>query len=468
MDVLSLDQQRKERIEFQKPNFDYAKFRSVKQYIISAQLQDLADWHAHPDRPPPDSLALLRELFSDFFAPKKLLGYRSHQNEMQVAVETPNGIHDLDQLSSGERELFFVLTNLYRIRKLPCVVLYDEPERHLNAGLEAKLLPALSKLQSQNQIWIATHGVELIGSVPLADIVPLPREAGDVVSPRIADNAAIARTRILEQLGARLGLQLAANRIVFVEGENSQKDKAILDNLVGPQLPGVLFVASGPAAGVMGAGTRASLLLEDAAKDTRFIMLLDSDYRDEPSLTHLSTKLGRRAFIWPCHEIENVLLNTECIRSVCASNGLKTFASANDVFAQLQACADELQKLVRYERAAYLLASQGYGDDGSPARPRDKDGFERHIERQKNHLADSYSPTAVQRALEESATWAEEQLRDLSWIRCFPGKEILQRFRKQHLPSLPHDLFIYQLTAEIVRSKHTPPAIAAFLEFMNT
>ncbi len=82
--TIGIEQQRTERIELQKANNDYQKFRNIKQYIISQELQDLS--HNRPLIPVSglinaaslqDSLGLLRELFEDFFGPKKLLGFRA-------------------------------------------------------------------------------------------------------------------------------------------------------------------------------------------------------------------------------------------------------------------------------------------------------------------------------------------------------------------------------------------------------
>ena len=192
-----------------------------------------------------DSLKLLRALFSTFFAPKTLRGYRKYKDEMQVAVQTPYGEHDVDQMSSGEKELFSILVNLFRIKDLPSVVLYDEPERHLNAGLEAQIIPALDKLRARNQIIIATHGQELISSVPIQDIIALKREAGTSKPERFLDDMKSSRVQIFESLGVTVGLQLVSRQVAFLEGKEAHADKRILDKLLGSRLPGVYFAASG-------------------------------------------------------------------------------------------------------------------------------------------------------------------------------------------------------------------------------
>ena len=133
--TISLQQQRLERIELFASVQPSQKFRAVKQFIISEQLNDLSIFQSTGVNQ--DSLHLLRDLFRYFFGPKLLIGSIQRDGEFQVVIRTPNGDHDIDQLSSGEKELFMVFVNLFRIRHLPSVILYDEPERHLNPGLES-------------------------------------------------------------------------------------------------------------------------------------------------------------------------------------------------------------------------------------------------------------------------------------------------------------------------------------------
>jgi len=179
LNVVSLNQQRIERIELPRPNYDsYTKFRTVKDFIIGTDFEEYTHFRATGEQL--GGMDMLRAIFSEFFCPKVLIGCVKLDAELQVAIRTPHGDHDIDQLSSGEKELFFVFVNLFRIRKMPSVILYDEPERHLNAGLETRIIPALDRLQTRNQVWVATHGVELIGSVPMQDIVALKKEAGAV------------------------------------------------------------------------------------------------------------------------------------------------------------------------------------------------------------------------------------------------------------------------------------------------
>lgn len=464
--AVSVHQQRLERIELPRPNYDaYNKFRTVKDFLISLAVEEFS--HHQATGEDLGGIKLLREIFSDFFGPKVFLGFKKLDAELQIAVRTPYGDHDIDQLSSGEKELFFIFVNLFRIRKLPSVILYDEPERHLNAGLETRIIPALNRLRTRNQMWIATHGVELIGSLPMQDIVALKKDPGGVQFERFTDPSRTDRVRLLELLGAKVGLQLACNRVVFLEGKDSQADKRILDKLAGPKLPGVLFVASGASAAVMGAGTRAGVLLEKASKDTSFLMVLDRDFRDQAGVAALEKKLNNRIHVWNCNEVENLLLSAEPIREVLAFCGVETFQTAEDVRKGLQAAAVRLQEHFACQWAAYRMHSGGAGVEADAVRPTNEANLRKLAANSRKHSAESFSEEAVTTALEAARREVRQCLGTDRWLRELPGKEILEEFRKTHLPGVQSDTFKEQIVSAMVRSGTIPKEVDELCEFIK-
>lgn len=73
--TLSVQQQRQERIEFQKSNLDYNKFKTIKSFIINQELADTSFYRQTQTNR--DSLGILREIFSDCFGPKALTEWES-------------------------------------------------------------------------------------------------------------------------------------------------------------------------------------------------------------------------------------------------------------------------------------------------------------------------------------------------------------------------------------------------------
>lgn len=460
---LSLDAQRRERVEMPNDTQMSQKFSAIKYFIIAEQLRDTSTFNATDRRE--NSIELLQELFAFFFGPKRLIGAMERDDELQVAVETPYGLHDLDQLSSGERELFTVFVNLFRIRDFPAVILYDEPERHLNPGLEAKVIPALDRLQTQNQLWISTHGTELIGSVPMDQIVALHREAGTSQPERFFDDSKTARVRLFEDIGARVGLQLSANRVVFLEGKESHADKRILDQLAGRHLPGVLFVASGSSLDVQGAATRAGLLIEHASKDAAFLMVLDRDYREQASIESLVKRLNNRAFVWKCHEVENLLLDPMVILQVLEMHGVDSFQSVGDVEAALEAAARGQSDRFTVEWATYRLHADFGGADA--ARPKTMVEYLAMVAARRQKVGDAYSDKRAAELAEKARAEVESSFTDGSWRMVLPGKEILRALRAECLPTLPNELFIDNLV-HFAAGSQPQGEVKRLLEFIGS
>lgn len=465
MNRLSIDQQRRERIELPNPGRTSQKFSAIKQFIISKQLGDLSILNSTGQKV--NSIEPLQELFTFFFGSKTLVGAVNKESEIQIVIKTPHGDHDIDQLSSGEKELFTIFTNLFRIRDFPAVILYDEPERHLNPGLESKIIPALDLLQTQNQLWIATHGTELIGSVPIEEIVALRRdEAGQIQPERFLEDSKTQRVRLFEEIGARVGLQLACNRVVFLEGKQTYADKRILDQLASPSLPGVLFVASGHSMDVQGSATRANLLIEKASKDTAFIMVLDRDYRDEASVENLTKRLSHRVFVWSCHEIENLLLNAAVIWEVFRANGCDELTTVDEIQQALLDITKSLSEQLVIEWATYRLHSTINTPSGNS--PKDLNSYIKMVETRRTRLNEAYSIERAEAELKEARTRIEKCLSDGTWAKVLPGKEILEAFRKKYLSRLPGDLFREQIVSRMVEKHIVPSEIERLCNFIRT
>lgn len=473
---LSPARQGQERIELPRAAGQPSqKFATIKQYIAGQQLGDLSRSQATGTQV--DSLALLRELFARFFAPKKLLGAAPGAGELQVLVSTPYGEHDIDLLSSGEKELFSVLVNLFRIRDLPAVVLYDEPERHLNAGLEAKLIPALDALNTRNQLFVASHGLELIGSVPLEQIVALRTEASRVVPARYDGAAQTARVRLLEDLGATVGLQLSSRRVVFVEGKEAHADKRILDRLLGAKLPGVVFVASGSSKGVLGAATRAGLLIESAGVNAAVRLLLDRDYRSEADAATLRSRLSGRAFVWAAHEVENLLLAPRHLLTILHRSGVAQIADEDAVLRELRGCAEALAERFACELAAYRVnaAGRGAGDAGGTeeresGRPIDEAGYRAMAGAALERSTKAYAPQVVADTLTAARAEVATALAGEAWLQLLPGKEILEEFRRRHLTgavAMSADLLKEQVVSAMVEADDVPADARALITFVD-
>ena len=285
----------------------------------------------------------------------------------------------------------------------------------------------------------------------MQEIVAFKREAGSTQPERFRDPTKTDRVRLFEAIGVKVGLQLAANRVVFLEGEKSSTDKKLLDRLAGPKLPGVLFVASGGTAEVIVSATRAGLLIEEASKDAAFLMVLDRDFRSAEGVAELRRKLNERIFIWACHEAENLLLMPQVLLEVLRSSGVTTFADPNQLMIDLQSIAMTLKDQFVRQWAAYRISSSVVLP--STGSPRNEANFRSMIAAQRERSMNAYSDVAVDAAIAEAENGVTTCLSDGSWATVLPGKEILDTFRQKHISSLPGDLFREQIMSRCLRRR---------------
>ncbi|WP_312778702.1 AAA family ATPase [Pseudescherichia sp.] len=83
-------------------------------------------------------------------------------NEYWVYDENTSKRLSLSQLSSGERQLIYILVTAANIGDSPAVFLMDEPEISLHLSWQEKILDALRKINNNMQIIIVTHSPAIV------------------------------------------------------------------------------------------------------------------------------------------------------------------------------------------------------------------------------------------------------------------------------------------------------------------
>src|SRR5690606_27120788 len=101
---------------------------------------------------------LLNRIFPDYkFADK------NESIPSNLFIELPSKeIITFNDLSSGEKEVFFILSFFIRHNVENAIIVIDEPELHLHPELSRLLIRNIKSIRKGNQIWIATHNSEII------------------------------------------------------------------------------------------------------------------------------------------------------------------------------------------------------------------------------------------------------------------------------------------------------------------
>lgn len=139
-----------------------SKYQNIKQEIASAYIKELlVKDSGHKANKENHLINTLKELFTTFFPGKTFLGPKSDAlGKLSFPVELDNGsIHDINDLSSGEKEILYGYLRLQQTSPKNSVLLLDEPELHLNPRLLKGLVNFYRKHigSENNQIFMVTH-----------------------------------------------------------------------------------------------------------------------------------------------------------------------------------------------------------------------------------------------------------------------------------------------------------------------
>lgn len=427
------DDQTKHRLtEFQAGWGQQQKFSSFKGFIVATSLNDLTlSRQAGHDV---DSLAGFRDVFDCFFAPKRFLGVKTLAGQpTAIAVETPWGEHDTDDLSDGEKEVLQMLAHLFRFRDLENVVLWDTPELHLNAALEARLYSAVRELAPRNQYWIATHSLEFINQVPLESLLVIRPGTDGAQIERLDAPEKKARVAVYRELGAQIGLQLVSSVVVFVEGKDSNSDKRILDRLVGSAAPFANFVAGGDCETVLAAGSRANRLLEASTTNGDFLAVVDRDYRTDEEVAQVQDKYGARVFVWQVHEIENVFLDPHLVFETLRFVGdAEQLSDVESVRAALHRSATALREWIAADWVAWDVHHAMLPPSRRISGEQPRASLERYLERLGEKTEALTKAGSLDKLVGARLQDVDRLLATDRWVARLPGKQMLKRFLADH------------------------------------
>jgi predicted ATPase len=290
-----------------------SKFLMTKRYLadmVMRDLQELQRSQRNGSISSSDSLAEFRQLFNEFLAPLKFVEVDISVTPFRYIVSTPRGEIDIDDLSSGEKEVLNVFVRFHQLRPERSIIFFDEADAHLHPDLQRRYLGALRSLAKGNQLWLTTHSPEIMfaaGSDHLYTIARVPQDSDANQFLRVTQSDQLHEV-LSEVMGSR-GLVSFNQRIVFIEGDESSADRAIYEALYPPGVHNVSFVPVGNSATARKTAERVNDLLTSAPGFQFFYSIVDGDIdRSEPDPTN-----GTRLFRLPVYHVENLLLDEESI-----------------------------------------------------------------------------------------------------------------------------------------------------------
>ena len=458
----------------------YANIKSemAAEYVRQALTEKASGTAIQPSDTPPLS-DTLQELFQIFFPGKRFLGPKpTDDGSLQFPVQVEGGAtHDIDELSSGEKEVLFGYLRLRNSAPRYSVILLDEPELHLNPalvrGLPQFYLRRLA-LELENQIWLVTHSDaflrEAVGHNGLRVFhmryAAVSTNGGNQLHEISTDEETEAI--VLELVGDLAAYRPGAKVVIF-EGDNAQFDLNMVSRLF-PGFEKEMNLLSG------GSRSRVEALHETLEKSVRAggipikiysVVDADSEVSPEPSGDY------SHHHSWDVYHIENYLLNTQFIKSALESLNIhhESLSSEDDVEERLKQIArEQVDRLVshkiRTEIGAELIGTIDLGSD-----PQSTDvavelhgAVMRSVGRAQELAENGLSRDEIQNRVIERRKVLSHSLTTKEWKKQFRGRDILRRFCGEYVQGMRYEYFRDLIITQMVSAGYEPEGMKAILD----
>ena len=254
-------------------------------------------------------------------------------------------------LSGGEKAAFDLVLDLVVAKRSydDTVFCIDEPEAHMNARLQAKLLSVLYGIVPEScQLMLATHSIGMVrrardieaanpGTVIFLDFGERDFDQPQVIEPTGADRA--FWQRVYEVALDDLAALLAPERVVICEGEPMNRntgqhyshDPRCYQRIFQAEFPETQFIPGGNASEVAGDRRGIAYALGVLTQGTQIVRLID---RDSSSPDEVAEFMREGVRVLSYRNLESYLFDDEVLRALTDSVG-KT-DKADDLLAEKQ------------------------------------------------------------------------------------------------------------------------------------
>jgi len=475
---LSLEQANQQYSQHTLYNYNN-KYNNVKSEMAGDFVKELLAEKASPDKYSLSSSLseTLKELFQSFFPEKQFLGPQpTPEGSLTFPVITPSGAeHDLDELSSGEKEILYGYLRIRSSAPRDSIILLDEPELHLNPRLIRGLPEFYRKRLGealQNQIWLVTHSDALIREAVgkpgfnVFHMIPCGSESPSTSQLRPLTVNQDLELAITDLVGDLATYRPGGKAIIFEGGGDSDFDKTIASTLFAEELRGINLLS----------GTnkmRVKVLHEILERahvngdlPTKFYAIMDSDSEGE-----IDNTKGVNRFEWDVYHIENYLLHNQIIADVLNALTLTSKNTAADIESKLNNAARQVVPGMLIHRMRAHVNSKIVGAISlgfSPETP--TVGRELHLAANRSAMKinalieDMLSETALVEQEQSLRTEYERCFADDTWRRKLPGRSILKKFVDLEGIKTGYEVFRNLIVTRMAELNHKPDGMKFVIE----
>lgn len=453
------------------------KYAGLKSEMASVYVRSqLAERAGVPPGSQDDLVAALQDLFRTFFPGKSFEGpVPTPDGRVDFPVTLSDGsVHDLDDLSSGEKEVLYGYMRLRSSAPKHSVILVDEPELHLNPrlvrGLARFYVDHLVTKQC-NQLWLISHSDTLLREAVNLDIFGVYHmtrgnrtAAHDNQVTRITTEAEAERL-VIELVGDLAAYRPGAKVVLFEGGGDVEFDVLVVTRLFPDFADVTNLIAAGNKQQVK-ALHRALDKLDHQTLGARFYAVYDQD-------SNLSDEKVARQFSWDAYHIENYLLAPEfvlrALEELTAADSALT--GITEVKEAMRACAEQsVPSLVRHELTVYAndTLKRALSVGAEPSNEQVAAALYPSVQGTAKKISDVATTELSLDALTERegslrADFAQHLESD-EWMCRFRGRDVLRIFVHEHVPGVKYETFRDLILARMKAAGYRPPGMAQVLD----
>ena len=117
----------------------------------------------------------------------KLSEISKDENSMPIFTDSSGKKFGINELSSGEKQLFLRTLAIKMLEPGNSIIMIDEPELSLHPKWQQKIVDVYRKIGRNNQIILATHSPHILGSVEKENIILLEKNENGIVEVKTGD-----------------------------------------------------------------------------------------------------------------------------------------------------------------------------------------------------------------------------------------------------------------------------------------
>ena len=129
----------------------------------------------------------INSIFNILELDAKLKGFSKDEKTLPIFENSAGEEFDINDLSSGEKQLFLRTLSIKMLEPNNSIILIDEPELSLHPKWQQRIIEVYKKIGENNQIIVATHSPHILGSVSNENIFILYRNVNGKIEAKTGD-----------------------------------------------------------------------------------------------------------------------------------------------------------------------------------------------------------------------------------------------------------------------------------------